>query len=246
MGLEIIGAGFGRTGTFSTQKALNELGYPCYHMFEVLKNPANKGHMDFWHRVAHGPEGAQHNWEEVFGNYRATVDNPGCCVWRELLQAYPDARVLLNVHPKGPDTWFDSTMETIYFTEGSWQGKVLRTFVPPLRKFADMASRLIWQRSHRNTMPDRAAAIARYNGHIEEVKAAVPPDRLLVFSVDQGWEPLCRFLNVPVPDTPFPRVNDRKEFQQNIRNMKLMAYVVIAFEAVLTAGLVYTLYRILG
>ena len=80
MPLDIIGVGFGRTGTDSTRAALNRLGYPCYHMFEVLENRANKTHLDFWKRVAESPPGTQHGWEEVFANYRATVDNPAACV----------------------------------------------------------------------------------------------------------------------------------------------------------------------
>jgi len=95
MPLEIIGAGFGRTGTMSLYTALNQLGFPCYHMVEVIGNKANKSHLDFWRRVAHTPPGTQHDWNTVFANYTAAVDNPACCVWRELLAAYPRAKVIL-------------------------------------------------------------------------------------------------------------------------------------------------------
>jgi len=97
MSLKIIGAGFGRTGTLSTYTALKELGYPCYHMLEVIMNKENKSHIDFWNKVANDPEGKQQDWDEVFKNYTATVDNPGCCVWKELTEAYPDAKVLLTL-----------------------------------------------------------------------------------------------------------------------------------------------------
>jgi len=100
MSLQIIGAGFGRTGTLSTYTALKELGYPCYHMFEVLKNKNNKTHLDFWNNVANSPEGQQHDWNAVFKHYTATIDNAASCVWRELMQAYPNAKVLLTLHPK--------------------------------------------------------------------------------------------------------------------------------------------------
>ena len=76
MALKVIGTGFGRTSTLSTYEALKQLGYPCYHMIEVLRNPANKSHLDFWARVAEQPAGAQANWEEVFAGYTAAVDNP--------------------------------------------------------------------------------------------------------------------------------------------------------------------------
>ncbi|HYW90906.1 MAG TPA: sulfotransferase [Gammaproteobacteria bacterium] len=237
MPLEIIGAGFGRTGTASVATALGRLGYPCYHMFEVLKNPENKSHLDFWHRVANPAPGTAHDWEQVFGNYRAAVDNPACCVWRELTQAYPDAHVLLTLHPRGPEAWYESTMDTIYFTEVMWQFKLLERVLPRSRKFGDMSRKLIWQRSHRGTMQDRERAIAHYRRHVEEVKAAVPDHRLLVYSVDQGWGPLCRFLGVPQPETPFPNVNDRAAIKQTIREMTRGAYGILAAGAGVVAGL---------
>ncbi len=91
MALKIIGAGFARTGTLSTQTALNLLGFPCYHMVEVLDNRANRSHLDFWCKVANPSAGTQHDWDAVFAGYTATLDNPAACVWRELVQAYPDA-----------------------------------------------------------------------------------------------------------------------------------------------------------
>src|SRR5579863_4286375 len=109
MGLKIIGAGYGRTGTLSTYTALNKLGYPCYHMVEVFKNKANKSHLDFWNTVANAPE-AEHDWNKVFENYTAAVDNPACCVWKDLMKAYPDAKVILTLHPRGPEAWYESTM----------------------------------------------------------------------------------------------------------------------------------------
>ena len=239
MALKIIGAGYGRTGTNSVCTALNQLGFPCYHMLEVLENKQNKAHMDFWCRVADSPAGMQHDWDQVFANYTAAVDNPACCVWRELMAAYPDAKVLLTVHPKGAEAWFDSTMETIYFSESTWQFKVIAAVVPFARKMRYLGSKLIWGRSHRGTMRDRAAAIARYHEHIAEVKAAVPADKLLVFNAMQGWQPLCEFLGVPVPNTPFPNVNDRADFRRRIVKMKTAAYVLIAAGLLALAGIGY-------
>jgi len=90
MALKVIGTGFGRTGTMSAYTALNQLGFPCYHMFEVIENKENKTHLDFWVKVANTPAGTKHDWDAVFSKYTAAVDNPACCVWRELMQAYPD------------------------------------------------------------------------------------------------------------------------------------------------------------
>jgi len=246
MALKVIGAGFGRTGTMSVYTALNQLGFPCYHMIEVLQNKQNTSHLDFWRGVANSPAGMQHDWEQVFSRYTAAVDNPACCVWRELMVAYPDAKVLLTVHPRGADVWYDSTMETIYFTETMWQFKVLEFATPFGRKMGDMSHKLIWERSHKGTMKDRAAAIAHYNQHIADVKAAVPPERLLVYSVDQGWKPLCDFLGVPVPTSEFPNVNDRAEIKKVLSGMTRGAYVILGAGAAVLAGLVWCALRFLA
>jgi hypothetical protein len=246
MALKVIGAGFGRTGTMSLYTALNQLGLPCYHMIEVIKNPANKPHLDFWLGVARGAPGEQHDWEQVFGRYAAAVDNPACCVWRELLTAYPDAKVVLTTHPRGAEAWYESTIDTIYFTENMWQFKVLEALTPFGRKFGEMSRKLIWQRTLHGTMNDRSRAIARYHEHIAEVKAAVPPGRLLEFSVDEGWTPLCGFLGIPEPETPFPNVNDRAQIKAEIRNITKGAYAMLAIGAVVAAGLLYGIGRLLG
>ena len=246
MTLKVIGAGFGRTGTMSLFTALNQVGYPCYHMLEVLKNPANKTHLDFWRKVANSPPGTQHDWEQVFARYTAAVDNPACCVWRELMVAYPDAKVILTVHPRGAEAWYESTIDTIYFSEVMWQFKVLELLTPFGRKFGDMSHKLIWERSHRGTMPDRAKAIAYYHEHVANVKAAVPPEKLLVFSVDQGWGPLCGFLGIAQPATPFPNVNDRTQIKQEIRGIMRGAYAMLALSVAAIAAIAYGVVRALS
>ena len=167
MTLKVIGAGYGRTGTMSTFTALNQLGLRCYHMVEVIMNKENASHLDFWRRVANDPPGKQQPWEQIFAGYQAAVDNPACCVWRELLEAYPDAKVVLTLHPRGPDAWYESTIDTIYFTENRWQFKVLELFTPFGRKFGDMSRKLIWRRNLNDTLPDREKAIAHFRAAVE-------------------------------------------------------------------------------
>lgn len=239
MTLKIIGVGFGRTGTHSTYTALSQLGFPCYHMFEVIGNKTNKGHLDFWRKVANTPAGTQHDWSRVFAKYSATVDNPGCCVWRELIETYPDAKVLLTHHPRGVEAWYQSTMNTIYFTETMWQFKFLKYTTPFARKLGDMTHKLVWQRSHKGSMGNREAAIARYAEHVAEVKAAVPAEKLLEYSVDQGWAPLCEFLGVPVPDSEFPNVNDRVAFQKTIADITKGAYIILGLGAIALGAILY-------
>ena len=72
------------------------------------------------------------------------------------------------------------------------------------------------------------SAIAFFNKWTEDVRATVPEDQLLVFQVKDGWEPLCRFLNLPVPDEPFPKVNDARGLQEMIRMTNAIAWFVVA------------------
>lgn len=246
MALKLIGAGFGRTGTWSTYTALNQLGFPCYHMHEVLTNKANKTHLDFWRKVANSPPGAQHNWDHVLARYTATVDNPACCVWRELLAANPEAKILLTLHPRGAEAWYESTIDTIYFTENVWQFKVLEWLTPFGRKFGNMSRKLVWGRTLKGVMGSKAQAVARYEAYVEEVKAAVPPDRLLVFKATDGWGPLCRFLGVQEPVEPFPNLNDRAAIKKVIGNIIRGAYITLgmytAGVGVAAAGLWWALH----
>lgn len=124
-----------------------------------------------------------------------------------------------------------------------WQFRILKIFTPFGRNFGEMSRKLIWQRSHCGTVGDRAAAIAHYHQHIETVKAAVPAERLLIFSVDQGWAPLCRFLGVPVPEETFPNVNDRAEVKKTIAAIVRRAYAIVGIAAAIVVIAVYALFR---
>ncbi len=235
--MKVIGVGFGRTGTLSTRTALDRLGIPCYHMSEVMNLRKNPGHLDFWARVARSEPGTQHDWNEVFENYEATVDNPAAAVWRELLEAYPDAKVLLTLHPKGPEAWHQSTWDTIYMPQRIWQTKLLNAVLPPMRKIDGMVRALIWDRFHEGTMESPNASVERYLRHERDVREAVPEDRLLVFRASDGWQPLCDFLGLEAPEEPFPRVNERAEMRRNLKRMASLAYVLIALAGAAIAAL---------
>lgn len=238
MPLQIIGAGYGRTGTMSTWTALRQLGFPCYHMVEVLRNKANRHHLDFWRRVADAPA-AQHDWETVFADYTAAVDFPASAVWEQLVAAYPDAKVLMTLHPKGGAAWYESAHETIYFTEWRWFWKIIAACTPFGRKMGTMSRRLIWDHALNGAMADKARAAAEYDAHLARVIAAVPPDRLLVFTATDGWAPLCGFLGVPVPDTQFPNVNDRAQFRAMFTTMRRVAVALLVAGSLALAALGY-------
>jgi len=200
MALKVIGSGLGRTGTLSLKLALEQVGFgPCHHMVEVFMHPDS---VPLW--VAAGA--GNPDWDAIFADYHAVVDYPGCKFWRELMDYYPDAKVLHST--RDPECWFDSTQATIFAP-----GSAVDNPPEPMRPFLQMVTREFAGRIH-----DRSFMIEYFNRHTEAVLAAVPKDRLLVFEAAQGWAPLCAFLGVPVPDTPFPRENSRDDFQTRLKS----------------------------
>jgi hypothetical protein len=197
-GLKIIGAGFGRTGTRSLKEALEMLGSgPCYHMVEVFAHPE---HMAFWEMAARGESG---DWHGVFRGYQATVDWPGCTFYKQLMLTYPDARVLLSV--RDAEKWYESVKSTIYLASHRAETPDTATRMP-------MVNQLVWHGTFHDRFLEKEYAISLFEQHNEEVKKYVPAEKLLVYDVKEGWEPLCTFLGVPVPDVPFPHLNDREDF----------------------------------
>ncbi len=206
--LKVIGAGFGRTGTLSLKTALEELGFgPCYHMIEVFDKPR---HVELWQAAG---EGKPIDWNELFAGYNAAVDWPTCAFYEQLMQAYPEAKVLLSV--RDPERWYQSVLNTIYGGGRTEGGSPLG---PDDRTFPRMVNTIIWQGTFGGAFEEKQHALDVFKRHIQEVKDRVPSDRLLVYDVKEGWEPLCRFLNVPAPvDTPFPRLNDTAASQQMVQ-----------------------------
>jgi hypothetical protein len=207
MPLEVIGSGFGRTGTMSLKRALDQLGFgPCHHMEEVFAHPEQVPH---WQALVAG--GAV-SWENVFAGYRTQVDWPGAHYWRELAGAYPDAKVIHTARPE--ELWWKSFSGTIGVLLAD-PGQL--PFPPHMRDMMAVAVRIVGEQTFGGSFADRDAALAAYRRRTAEVLAAIPADRLLVFDVADGWEPLCRFLGAPVPAMPFPRVNAPDEWWKLVK-----------------------------
>ncbi len=227
MPIQVIGAGLGRTGTLSLKAALEELGFAkCYHMLEVL---ARKNDAKAWDAASRGES---IDWDALFEGYSATVDLPSALFYRELMVKYPTAKVILTV--RDPDRWYESMYNTIYFGHTSTPKWVFR-LSPRMRVFQRMIDRL-WKRMFPGRFEDRDSAIDAFNRHNEQVRRDVPASRLLVYEVSQGWDPLCEFLGVPVPEGKlFPHLNDAAEFRARIervaRIMRMIGYVTFAAAA---------------
>lgn len=220
MTLRVIGAGFGRTGTTSLKAALEELGYgKCYHMTEVMKNPS---HAYFWRDVM---EGKDVDWRGFFADYQSTVDWPSCDYYRDLMAIYPDAKVLLNI--REPESWYVSTLSTIYRVPNSLLMRMISLLIPHMRVMYPLIDEKIWRGIFHNRFEEKEFAIEIFTRHNESVKEFVPAERLLVYNVKEGWEPLCNFLNVPVPAEPFPHLNDRVLMQRAMRWGPVMLLLVV-------------------
>jgi hypothetical protein len=200
MSLEVIGAGFGRTGTMSLKVALEQLGYgPCYHMVELFEHP---DHVDWWEAAVRGEKSV--NWDEMFAGYRATVDWPGAAFYEELSERYPEAKVVLTV--RDPNRWYESARNTIFNFRG--------TEIPRAPR---MAIELASQRGFDGNFEDRGRMIEAFKRWNEEVKRSVPTRRLLVYEVKEGWGPLCDFLGAERPKgKPFPHLNDSDSFRNMV------------------------------
>jgi len=210
MALKVVGAGFGRTGTLSLKTALEKLGFgPCYHMMEVFPRPE---HVRMWHRLALEN---QIDWDSLFAGFSAAVDWPAARWWREIAAHYPEAKVLLSV--RDPEGWYKSMIDTIY--------QPMKSPAPDdapdlLRLQNEMVRKAILGETFDNRFEDKAYALEVFRRHTQEVRDAIAPERLLVFDVREGWAPLCRFLDVAIPDEPFPRLNDTASTQTMIRMLR--------------------------
>jgi hypothetical protein len=199
--LKVIGAGLGRTGTHSLGFALEMLGIgPCYNINAVAQNP---GHTEIWKTAS---EGKPVDWDFLFQSYGATVEWPSVSFLPLLLDQYPDSKVVLTL--REPQAWFDSVNSTVF---NALEASVHNPD-PEKRARSAINRRLILEDLFSGQHRQKEHTIQVYNQHIQDVVDRVAPGRLLQYQVTEGWEPLCDFLGVPVPEVPFPTLNNRSSF----------------------------------
>jgi hypothetical protein len=206
MSVKIIGAGFGRTGTHSLKVALERLlGGTCHHMVEVFAHPDE---VAVWSAAARGD---MPDWNAFLTGYSAIVDWPGAAFWPELMEAFPDAPVLLSV--RSADSWWKSASNTILLAINE---------PPPGASDGDAAQGAAWLEMirgmfarHGITDPlDEVAMKAAFEHNIARAREQVPADRLVEWTATDGWGPICAALDVAVPAEPFPVTNTTAEFRQ--------------------------------
>lgn len=215
--MKVIGAGLPRTATTTQMVALEQLGFgPVNHMRHLLGDL--ESNLAQWEAAADG----EPDWDRVFDGFQSMVDWPGARYWRDLIDYYPDAKVLLSV--RSGEGWVRSMRETVW---GVFHGDSVLRHVsdaqavvdPHWRRFTTLMQRMTWD-DQTGALPGDTSndesfiqIMERWN---DEVKSTVPAERLLVWNPAEGWEPLCDFLEVGVPDEPLPHLNDAASFREGI------------------------------
>jgi hypothetical protein len=210
--MKMIGVGFGRTGTMSLKAALEELGAgPCFHMIDLIMGENKERDLEYWVRIA---DGEAVDWDEVFEPWESTVDWPAASKWRELVDAFPDIPVLLNV--RDFDGFYKSCTNTILAVKQAAQAGELAQDAnrdQPAPELWGAIEKLIWQGDFQGRFEDKEWVRGMYYDRIETIKREVPSDRLVYWELGDGWEPLADALGVDVPDAPFPHLHDTNEFR---------------------------------
>ncbi|CEL96729.1 unnamed protein product [Vitrella brassicaformis CCMP3155] len=216
------------------------IGYgPCFHMTEIIFDPKAPRKARQWKQIV-DRDGNDVDWHKVFEGYVSAVDFPSALFYQEQMQAFPDAKVILTI--RDPHKWYASARETILRNRHNFKSFPVNVgiWLVGLADLTDLVMNYGRLRcctdAHDMDKMTEEGSVRRFNEWVEEVKRTVQPvDKLLVFEVSDGWEPLCRFLDVPVPPVPFPRVNDRDEFTTRQGNyMRLLT--AIGWAAVVSAA----------
>lgn len=220
MTLKVIGAGFGRTGTESLKAALEQLGLgPCDHMVELIKSTRRVPLFEALHR------GEDVDIDKIYEGFNSAVDFPSAMYYRQLMAHYPDAKIILTV--RDAEAWYESARKTIFRgipNIAAHVARVVGLFSKNAAGFPNWMKYLRWaifEDFCQGKTQDKEYMMDLFNRWNQEVQDTVPPERLLVFQVKEGWEPLCEFLGVDVPSGKFPRSNDTDSFQERtkLRNM---------------------------
>jgi Sulfotransferase domain len=220
MSLKIVGAGQPRTGTNSLQHALEILGFgPCYHMYHLLTESPEDVHFFISAR-----DTGEADWATLFSSFKSAVDFPASLYYKSILKTYPNAKIILST--RDDESWYRSISETIFKAHKPTFLKKAKTllslpFSSGIRKrlrVLSYAGRMI-KEFYGPDLEDKTSVIEKFNTWNQKVSETIPKEQLLIFDVKEGWEPLCTFLNVPVPTVPFPKINSTEEFKKRTRSI---------------------------
>ncbi|KAJ5125523.1 P-loop containing nucleoside triphosphate hydrolase protein [Penicillium atrosanguineum] len=212
--MEVLALGAGRTGTDTIRVALKILGYDdCYHGYScLLENPPDSY---MWKEAADakfrgkGKPYTRAQWDSLLGDCAAVSDLPCVAFAPELIETYPEAKVILTHPPKDFDSWYRSNERTIMvmwedWTRDMWAFFHQEAYITRHTFFTIFCD--FWGRNFRQN------ARRVFDQHYTMIREKVPEEQLLEYNVTEEWEPLCKFLGKPIPDVPFPAGNDPQDF----------------------------------
>ena len=206
MSFEVLCAGLGRTGSLTLKKALEALDYsPCWHM-EDMTGRASDGasFLTSWNALARGEP---MDWRWLLADYQAGGGDPLCLYYRELLEVFPNAKVILTL--RDPHDWALS-IQNLYRVEFIPRVEAARSTGGAMRVWANTVQALVWDKI--GDISDNSALTAYFAAHTQAVRNSVPADRLLTFVIgEDGWSSLCKFLHKPIPVVDFPHTNKRAD-----------------------------------
>jgi len=222
--MKVICAGWGRTGTRSLKYALEHInGQPSYHMQNIL---LNKKDAKKWHNLIFS-NNKKYNWDSIYKGYGACLDFPSCNYYKELMEFYPDAKVILNL--RDDESWVKS-----------WNvlnNQILKSFTFRFIAKLPYTSFKLHKDIHNEMILGAKGAFGgaktdeekmqKFNDWNQSVIDYVPKDRLLVYKVSEGWDPICKFLNVNIPDISFPYKNKTKNMGHMSRFINAMFIILI-------------------
>ncbi|RAH75062.1 sulfotransferase family protein [Aspergillus aculeatinus CBS 121060] len=249
--LECLCLGFNRTGTASMCSALETLGLPCWHSTQFLST--RFGDIEMWQEAVDrkffgaGPKFGRAEFDQLLHDYGAvSSDTPAIAFAEDLVEAYPEAKVVLV--ERDIDSWYQSWMDTVikntYSPVVTLVCHIDRFFTRPIGNIHKTTFKGWAGISGPEDAPLKSKA--KYREHYALVRRVTSKDRLLEFKLSDGWEPLCEFLGKPVPDKPFPHINEKKWLDEKVqlvlmRGMNLLAWKVLIYflAPILAAGLLY-------
>ncbi|KAF2217183.1 hypothetical protein CERZMDRAFT_108995 [Cercospora zeae-maydis SCOH1-5] len=245
--LQVIGAGLPRTGTNSFCAALEILlDGPCYHsgVQYAAEGAGDEKHIRAMMEAAGGYPYDSTTWptvattlRRILEGYVAVADPPLSVLYPELLKLYPDAKVIVTVRDR--KAWMRSMTEVIKLSQPK-----LATFifwwVPSVRwlpKLSDDLTHLFFTKFG-IIMKDEETFSTCWEKHIEQLQQTVPENQLFFLDVKDGWEPLCKALDKPIPDVPFPKLNDAKDLESVFKKLAARGLIrwALLFTVLLSAA----------
>ena len=218
----VIGVGLSRTGTLSMKSAL-ELLLPgkCHHMIDTFN------YQEIWTSICDGKMNDDQFKDYFLSNgFVASVDCPCIFYYERLMKIFPEAKFILTV--RDPTAWSKSMKTTICALQVYYKTFPIVIFhwLRFITKYLPVNTIMLWNVEKIDGFRQMVSSCLNNTGEIfykkweNKIKEIIPKDRLLVLNVKDGWEPLCQFLEVPIPNESFPKLNDRQEFIERFHKQR--------------------------